>query len=404
MDATTFVARQPIFDQGEKVFAYELLFRCGPENIFKSDNPDRASVAVLEKLLSFGSNSLADGRRAFLNCTRDFLLKEYATLLPRKETVLEILENVEPDSEVLGACRRLKDAGYVIALDDFTYAQKFEPFIEITDIIKVDFVSTPLAVRKMLVEKFVPRGIRMLAEKVETREEFRQAAKMGYELFQGYFFCKPQMLPGRTLPAYKVHYLQILQAVSQPEIDMAELQRVIERDASLSYKLLRYVNSALFDFRQEVRSMRHALALMGQTELRKWASVAAMIEIAQDKPPELLVASLTRARFCEQVASKIGMANRGSEFFLTGLFSLMDAIVGRPLNSLLSEVTLPGPVKAALLGEDNRHRWVYELFLAYDQGRWTDAKQWSAKLKLSEALIPNVYVSSLEWVTQVFEV
>lgn len=266
-------------------------FRSSPENVFRSNNPDKASATVVDKLLTFGSKSLTDGRWAFINCTRDFLLNEYATLLPRKETILEILENIEPDREVIAACRRLKNAGYMIALDDFCYAEKFQPFIEITDFIKVDFLSTPLALRQLLVKKFMPMGIRMLAEKVETREDFNRARQMGYEPFQGYFFCKPEILTSRQLPAYKLHYLHVLQAVSRPELDIGELERIIQRDASLCYKLLRYVNSAVFGFRREISSLRHALTLLGEREVKKWASVVAMVEIAQDRPPELLVTS-----------------------------------------------------------------------------------------------------------------
>lgn len=291
----------------------------------------------------------------------------------------------------------------MIALDDFCYAEKFQPFIEITDFIKVDFLSTPLALRQLLVKKFMPMGIRMLAEKVETREDFNRARQMGYELFQGYFFCKPEILTSRQLPAYKLHYLHVLQAVSQPELDIGELERVIQRDASLCYKLLRYVNSAAFGFRREISSLRHALTLLGEREVKKWASVVAMVEIAQDRPPELLVTSLARARCCEQLASKTGMRGHAPEFFLVGMFSLMDAIVGRPMPVLLSEVSLPDQAKAALLGATSRLRTALDLIVAYAEGRWDEVSRCAAHLRLDESLIPDIYLAALEWATAVFE-
>ena len=400
----TFVARQPIFNQRERVFGYELLHRSGPENVFSSGNGDSASASIVDKLLTFGSDSLTGGQRAFINCTSDFLRKEYATLLPRKETVLEILETVEPDPETIAACQRLKEAGYMIALDDFFYADKFRPFIELADFIKVDFVGTPLELREQLVHKFAPRGIRMLAEKVETRHQFHQAKKMGYDYFQGYFFSKPEVLTNKELPAYKMHYLRILQAVSRPELDLRGLGRIIERDAALSYKLLRYLNSALFSFRGLIQSVPHALTLLGQCEVKKWASVLALIGIGEDRSPELLVSSLSRARCCELLASFLGDRIHAPEFFLVGLFSLMDAMLGRPMLQFLSDIALPETVKAALLGANNRLRMVCDLGVAYDQGRWEEASRLAAMLRLREDLMPDTYTSSVQWASQVFQV
>jgi c-di-GMP-related signal transduction protein len=404
VESSTFVARQPIFNQRERVFAYELLYRSGPENVFHSDDGDRASASIVDKVLTYGSDLLTGGHRTFINCTGDFLRKEYATLLPRKDTILEILETVEPDRETIGACQNLREAGYMIALDDFFYADKFQPFIELADFIKVDFTGTPLALRQELVDKFAPRGIRMLAEKVESRGEFSQAKKLGYDYFQGYFFCKPEVLTNKELPASKMHYLRILQAVSRPELDLRELGHIIEHDASLCYKLLRYLNSALFGFRGLIQSVPHALTLLGQREVKKWASVLAMVGIAEDRSPELLVSSLSRARCCELLASILGEGIHAPEFFLVGLFSLMDAILGRPMLQFLSDVALPETVRAALLGTNNRLRMACDLGVAYDQGRWEEASRLAASLRLSEDVMPGTYTSSVQWATQVFQV
>ena len=253
------------FDRHEQVYGYELLFRSGMENRYTANDGDAAAGDVVDNFLNAGAKTLTAGRKAFINCTRQFLVNEYATLLPKEETVIEILETIEPDAEVLAACRRLKDLGYVIALDDFVYAEKFQPFVELADIIKIDFKLSPPGERQQAVARFAPLGIRLLAEKVETRAELAEARDSGYVYFQGYFFCKPQIVPSRHIPAFKVHYLRILQAISKPELDRSEIVALIDREVSLCYKLLRFVNSSLFGFTREISSTRHALESAGRS-------------------------------------------------------------------------------------------------------------------------------------------
>ena len=259
-----FVARQPIFDPHQKVYAYELLFRSGMDNFFDASDPDQASTSVIvDRLLLMGMEKLTGGDRAFINCTRNVLIKGYAALLPKDKVVVEILESVEPDDEVVGACLRLKRAGFMLALDDFIYEERLEPLLPLVDFVKVDFRETTERDRRALVEKLSPRGIKMVAEKVETRSELQQASEMGYTYFQGYFFSKPEIIVAKDIPGYKLNYLRVLQAVNQPEINLVELENIIKLEASLTYKLLRYLNSAFFGFRTEIRSIHHALALLG---------------------------------------------------------------------------------------------------------------------------------------------
>ena len=215
-------------------------------------------------------NGSADGgRRAFINCTRDVLLKGYASLLPKQRVALEILEDVTPDEEVINVCRALKAAGYVIALDDFDDRDALRPLVELADIIKVDFLATKGQERRVLVERFTPAGVRLLAEKVETHEDFKQAAEMGYSHIQGNFFARPEIVSGQDIPGFKLNYLRILQAILQPELNLSQMEGIIKRDASLCFRLLRYLNSVLFGFSEEIRSIRHALGLLGDEQVRK---------------------------------------------------------------------------------------------------------------------------------------
>jgi EAL and modified HD-GYP domain-containing signal transduction protein len=401
---TRFVARQPIFNRREQVYGYELLFRSGLENRYTASDDDAAARDVADNFLTIGARTLTAGRKAFLNCTRHFLVNEYATLLSQEETVIEILETVEPDAEVLAACRRLKSLGYVIALDDFVYAEKFQPFVELANIIKVDFRVTGRRDRQQAVAKFSPLGIQLLAEKVETRAEFSEARDSGYVYFQGYFFCEPQIVPSRHIPAFKLHYLQILQAISKPELDRSEIVALIDREVSLCYKLLRLVNSALFGFRRDISSTWNALELLGDRALTKWASVAAVLGLAGNAPNELVLTALTRGRCCELLAARLGTRKDEQAMFLLGVFSLMEAMLGLPMSEIVSEIALPEMVRAALLGRPNRYREILDLVKAFEAGIWSQVSELALGLQQDEAHLSFAYLEAVDWAQKVFHV
>jgi len=401
---TRFVARQPIFDRREQVYGYELLYRSGPENWCTTDDRDAAALDVADNFLNAGARTLTAGRKAFVNCTRQFLVKEYATLFPQEETVFEVLESIAPDAEVLAACRRLKDLGYTIALDDFVYAEEFQPFIDLANIIKIDFQLSRPSERQQAVAKFAPLGIQLLAEKVETRDEFAEACSSGYRYFQGYFFCEPQIVPSQHIPGFKAHYLRLLQAISEPELDRDEIVALIDCEVSLCYKLLRFLNSPLFGFRSEISSTRHALALLGDQEVKKWASVAAVLGVAGNKVNELILTALARGHCCELLAVNRGEHRDRQSMFLLGVFSLMDALLGRPMSDTVSEVALPSVVRAALLGRPNRHRKTLELVKAFEAGRWGEVSELVVALGQDELRLAEAYVEAVDWAHKIFQV
>lgn len=400
---TRFVARQPIFNRREQVYGYELLFRSGLENRYTASDGDAAARDVADNILTIGARTLTAGRKAFLNCTRQFLVNEYATLLSKEETIIEILETVEPDAEVLAACRRLKALGYVIALDDFVYAEKFQPFVDLANIIKVDFKLSGPGDRQQAVAKFSPGGIQLLAEKVETRAEFAEARDSGYLYFQGYFFCEPQIVPSRHIPAFKLHYLRILQAISKPELDRTEIVALIDREVSLCYKLLRFVNSALLGFRRDIGSTRQALELLGDRALTKWASVAAVLGIAGNEPNELVLTALTRGRCCELLAANLDTRKDRQGTFLLGVFSLMEAMLGLPMAEIVSEIALPDTVRAALLGRPNGYREILNLVTAFEAGRWTEVGELARSLRQDESQLSSAYLAAVDWAQKVFQ-
>ena len=230
-----FIARQPIFTSQQTVHAYELLFRSGTANVFPDVDANHASARVIaDSLFNLGLQALTGGKLAFINMTRDLLVGDYATLLPKDEIVIEILENIVPDAKVVEACRRLKDAGYLLALDDFVENGSTAPLVALADIIKVDVLATKKEQRRTLVKRHAPRGVRLLAEKVETQEAFQEAVGLGFSYFQGYFFAKPSVLKAKSAPEFRLTYLALLQEVVKREVDLRKVAAVIGRDVTLS--------------------------------------------------------------------------------------------------------------------------------------------------------------------------
>lgn len=360
-----YIARQPILDAHEIIYGYELLFRDGPAGFLSAVNSDRASMTTMDSSLLLGSTSLTGGKRAFINCTRELLVSGLVTLLPADLTVLEILEDVPPDHEVLAACRRLKLAGYTLAMDDFGLSQQDSPLLEFASIIKVDQRASSPEDMECIAHHFGRRGLILLSEKVETREEFEFAASLGYRYFQGYFFCRPVTLTTRDIPASEHNYLLLLQASQDPHLDLSSLERVIRPEVALCYRLLRYLNSAAFGL-YPVRSIHHALTLLGEREVRKWIAMVTTAMMAQSKPPELIRMAMVRGRFCEYFAPP----NQGEDYFLTGLFSLLDAMLDRPMERLVSDLPISERCRKALLGEESELTSLIAICLACEQGNF----------------------------------
>lgn len=397
-----FVARQPIFDRDQRAIAYELLFRSATGGPVHAADYEQAALDVLRDIFFvFGLENLTAGKKAFVNLSRRALVEEKVTIFPPETTIVEILEDIEPDDEVVDACRRLKEAGYKLALDDFVYRESLDPLIDLADYIKVDFKMTVGEERRAIIKRYAGRPIQFVAEKVETHEEFHEAYECGYAFFQGFFICEPEIMSSRDVPGFKVNYLRLLKEINAPGLDMGELEQIIKHDVSLSYKLLRYLNSAWFGWRTEVKTIKAALVRLGERPIRKWVSMIALTNLAEDKPPELLLASLIRARFCEMVGREAGLESRELDLFLMGMFSLIDALVDRPLMEILDELSLDEEIKHALLDDGDPLGAVYRLVVAYERGSWEDAVALSQRLGVEGTRLPECYTEAVEWADQV---
>jgi c-di-GMP-related signal transduction protein len=392
-----FLARQPIFDHNRNVYGYELLFRSGPENYFDNSHPDAAAASAADNLLLFGVERLTEGRRAFMNCTREFLVHDFPFVFPKDRVVIEVLETVQVDHETVAACQRLKQAGYLLALDDFKPSPAWEPLVPLADFIKVDLLLTSEDEQMHLARTFSSTNVRLVAEKVESYDEFQRTLSWGYTYFQGYFFSRPQMVTHHDVPAYKLNYLRVLQAVNQPQMDLHAISERIKEEASLSYRLLRYLNSPAFPFVVNVSSIPHGLSLLGERGTRKWVSLVAIACMGDEKPAELVMLPLMRARFCELLAPYAGLAKSANDLFLLGLLSAMDAILDMEMTDVLKEIAIREDIRKALLGEKNKLRAVFDLALKYEMGAWGTIGDDLGRLGIGEELIPALYLQAVDW-------
>jgi len=399
------VARQPIFDRKQQVYAYELLFRAGLGSS-QFDGAEAASATtqvIANSVLAIGLESILCGKKAFLNFDRSLLQGNLHSILPRESTVMEVLESVEADAEVLDACRNLRASGYAIALDDFVSRPETEPLVDFAQLIKVDVLATAKSEQTRLLRNYRRRGIAMLAEKVETHEEYQWALGAGYDYFQGYFFARPVVVRGKQIPAVKVTCLELLREVQRPELDFDSLEKLIEEDVSLSYQLLRYVNSAIFANRVEVHTIHGGLTMLGEDGIRHWAVLATLPILAKDKPGELITLSLERARFYEMLAKRAHAA--GTRYaYLMGLFSLIDALIDLPLEEALRQANAAPVISQALLGTAGPADpfWrIHRLAGFYEAADWEGVSRLAGEFGISLGAIGAAYQESALWAQEV---
>lgn len=397
-----FVARQPIFDTRRRVVAYELLFRSGMDNWFPAgtDGDHASSRVIADVLTTFNLHALTGGKKAYVNVTRRVLCEGLYSVLPPKRTVIELLETIEGDAEVVAAVRTARAAGYEIALDDFVESPTMAPLVALAHVLKVDFMATGPEERRRIRERTRHHRITLLAEKVETEADVRDAEQAGYTLFQGYFFQRPEMISRQDIPPSKLTYVRFLRELQAPTLNFDGLEGVIKHDVSLSVKLLKFLNSAAFGWCSRVTSLKQALVLLGERPFRKWASLVAVIGMTGDRPPELALVSLARAKFCETLCPLSGITGRELDAFLVGLLSALDVMMGRPLPELLTEISVSKDIDAALLRQDTPLGQVRALALAYERAQWTEVTALAQALRIPEERLPDIATASLGWAAE----
>jgi c-di-GMP phosphodiesterase len=395
-----FVARQPIYNRSLDVVAYELLFRDsdGGQAVI-TDSEAATSKVILNSFTEIGLENIVGNRRAFINVSKRFLLEGSSTLLdllPANRIVLELLEDVEPDEELLDVLRNLSAQKYTLALDDFTYDESLQCLVDVARIVKLDMVAMDRPAVEEHVARLRPLGLKLLAEKVETHDDFEFCKGVGFDYYQGYFFCKPKTISGRSVATNQLIKLRLMSQLQAADVGFDELEDIISCDVGLSYRLLRYINSAFFSLPREVASIRQALVLLGQRNIRKWATLLVLADVDNDKPHELMVTGLIRARMCELVGQARGGLDADT-YFTTGLFSVVDAMMDSTMEAILGELPLSEDIRQALLDHSGPAGEVLHAVLAFERG---DIGEVAESLR-TNAPLQEAYLQAVAWAREV---
>ena len=387
------VARQPIYDRDLDVYAYDLLFSSGDAADASQviDSEAASSTVVVQTFANMGLQDLVGGRPAALTVSQSFLLDAGSLQLPAERLILELLGAVEPSGEVLAAVAQLKQRGYTIALDNFTYSPEREPLLELADIVKLDAGALGQQGLWQQQGKLAGRALKLGAKRVETHDELEFCRNLGFDYYQGTFLSQPKLVTKRTVPTNRLAKLAVLAELNSPDADFDSLERLISRDVGLSYRFLRYINSAFFSLPHRVGSIRQALVLLGLGAVRKWATLLTIADF-DDKPDELIVTAMVRAKMCELAAASRPPRER-EEFFTVGMFSVVDALLDSPMDVVLASLPLSDEVKDALHRRQGAQGVVLKAVLGYEQARFEDLK----------ALVPRgmsaqeIYTQAIAW-------
>lgn len=393
-----FIARQPILNAHRKLFGYELLYRGAHDYLLADVSGDRATASLLSSVfLTRDIKEISSFRPCFINFTQDLIEKNIPAAFPASQIIVEIIENVQPTKRVLGVCRRLREEGYQIALDDFVFDRKLVPLLEVASIIKIDVRLTPLDMITRTLNILANYNVKLLAEKVENRQDFERALKMGFSYFQGYFFSKPERIEITELSALKINLLQLLHEVSRKQTTFTKLHTIISNDIAISYKLFRFLNSAYFGRLQKVKTVKHAIAYLGEKELRRFLMLVIISEISSDNPSELVRLVLVRAKFCELLGLASPHADLASDLYLTGLFSALDTMLGSPMQQVVDDLPINNSVKVALIEQKGLCAKFLQVAIAVERDQQDLVKVQLGQLVISDKAVIACYLKSIKY-------
>lgn len=393
-----YVGRQPIFDTKKRTVAYELLYRSGTTNSFPGIDGTQATATIIHNVFcTIGIEEICQGKKAFINFTEQMLMAGIPAINPSK-LVVEILEDVTVKPELVAACKMLFDKKYVLALDDFIFDKSFDVLLPLTSIIKVDWRAMKDKDMKTYLQELKDCDIVLLAEKIETQEEFDDALNLGFSLFQGYFFAKPSIIAQKDVSPGAHTMIKLMAELQRPDLDFSRLSKVIEQDASMCYKLLRIINSASFGLRNPVSSIQQAMAMIGEIELKKWFALLLLANMNKKQPEEVGVSTFTKSRFAERLAFSTNRSDIASDVFFAALLSRLDLLVGRPLEELIADLPLSDEIKAALLEHRGSIAPYLELADAYERVDEEGISRYAHVLGLSMESVSTAYLEVLKGV------
>jgi c-di-GMP phosphodiesterase len=390
-----YIGRQPIFDRDLKVYAYELLFRSGTQNHAGDFDGDQAtSQVIVNAFIEIGLEQIVGPHLAFINLTRSFVTTQAPLPFPKDRVVLEVLESIRPDAEVIAGVRDLAAQGYSVALDDFVFHEDLRPIIEVATFVKIDLMSLSREQLDEHVRLLRRYDVKLLAEKIETQEEFEHCKQLGFDYFQGYFLSRPNIVQSTQLPPNRLAVLQLLAKLQDPQSDAADIETLISQDVALSYKLLRYINSAFFAFPKKIESLRQAVVYLGTQAIKTWVSLLVVAGLG-NKPAELVSQAMQRAKMCELLA-KTAKRPHTETYFTVGLFSLLEALMDTPLEKILESLPFTDEIRRALLQQEGLYGEALSCAIAYEKGDFLRAHF----DRLAPSQMTDIYLASARWADQ----
>ena len=393
-----YVARQPIVDTSQQLYAYELLFRDGEKNCFPNISPDEATSRILAAShLNVGLEAVTNGALAFINFHTDTLLHRFPTSLDPKNVVIEITETVDVSDDLVEACQQINAQGYRLALDDYDLEEKWQVLLPLISIVKFDITTVTDQQIRETVPVLKAHNIELVAERVETKEQFHYYRQLGFDYFQGYFFARPEVIRHRKMSSSAVNMLELLKESTAAELNIENINAILERDVSLSYLLLRFINNPTVNKRNEITSLKHAMTFMGEQEVRKFIALLSLANLSDGQPGEILSMSLVRARFCELILVAMKDQSKPNSGFLTGMLSLIDTLMEQEMRELVNKLPLPADVSGALCGENNHLKQCLQLANAFERGQWGKVRAISTRFGLTQKQLHETYINALSW-------
>lgn len=402
--AFSYIARQPILDRHKNVYGYELLFRNSDKNEFPDIHPDEAtSKLLLQQHLIGDINTVCLGKTAFINFHTNTLLHKFPGFLQKESVWIEVLETVDVSKDLVKACQKSSSLGYRIALDDHDFDSRWEDLMPHISLVKVDIQDQPLMTLPSRLKPFREHKMPLLAERVETEEEYQRCLELGFDYFQGYFFERPEIVKRKVLAPQQLILMELLAAVHQPEVDFKGVAETIRNDLSLTYSLLKFVNSAAFNKGREIKDIQHAVAFAGEHEIKKYVALVALANVAKDQPEELVIKSLTRAHFMAELERLSVGESVNNTCFMAGLLSLLDVLLRSPMEEILSRLPMSDEINQAILKREGRTGRLLRMVEAYEHGDWVRLDAMAKRMYLSELDIGQCFIKASNYCRELMQ-
>lgn len=391
-----FIARQPILDRDKDVFAYELLFRDGKGGSFPDLDSDKAKY-IANRFHTLGLDDICGEKKSFINFSTDTIISRFPTTLNPETVVVELDENPFLQSGLLEACQHIKQLGFKLAIDDPMMMSGKHEIFPLIDIVKVDVSKARYEVIEKNIPRFLDSNIKLVAEQVDSHTDFNNCRDLGFDFFQGYFFATPEARIQRQLPASKMNLVDLMGESSNSNFDLNRINQIIERDAALSYLLLKFINNPTINKRYKITSLKHALAYMGEVEIKKFIALLSLANLGDDKPLELIHMSLVRAKFFDLLSQERKLNTDPPVGFLVGLFSLLDALLDQSMPDILKQLPLTDDVNTALLGKSNEFNHYLSLARAFESALWLNVIKQSRELNIDQKNLHSLYNQAIVW-------